>query len=139
MQAGTWNRNRIALVVSAVAVIATVVVGGGAVRGAGALEEPTPSQPSETGGASTSVVESAPTTAAPPSSQPPLSMPPPGPMPEFGPCISIDNPLLCDEEWVRQAIATGELVITLDGAERPSVSTGNPMSVRSPAPIRVTG
>lgn len=138
MQAGTWNRNRIALVVSAVAVIATVVVGGGAVRGAGALEEPTPSQPSAAGGASTSVVESAPTTAAPPSSQPPLTMPPPGPMPEI-PCYSIDNPLLCDEEWVRQAIATGELVITLDGAERPSVSTGNPMSVRSPAPIRVTG
>ena len=138
MQAGTSNRNRIALVVSAVAVVATVVVGGGAVRGAGALEEPTPSQPSETGGASTSVVESAPTTESPPSSQPPLSMPPPGPMPEI-PCYSIDNPLLCDEEWLSQAIASGELVIGLTGAERPTVSTGNPTSVRSPAPIRVTG
>ena len=139
MKAGTSNRNRIALVVSAVAVIATVVVGGGAVRGAGALEEPTPSQPSETGGASTSVVESAPTTAAPPSSQPPLTMPPPGPIPDWDECFSPDDPLMCDKEWVRQAIARGEYVIRLSGAERPTASTGNPTSVRSPAPIRVTG
>lgn len=166
MQSTTSNRNRIALAVWVVAVIATFVVGGGAVGGAGATEDPTPSQPPTTPGAATSPVVPTPPAETPPTSQPQVTAAPPptelppwlencfddaecneenvrrvieefGPPPPAGACWSPVSPWMCDEEWTRRALASGEIV--LQGAERLPVATGGPVAARAPAAIRVTG